>query len=66
VTRDPRAAACQAPGCGRQRPDDDSHRLYGDNDQQRDMALAAADPLTLPWIAAALARLAEILADLRR
>ena len=38
--------------------------LYGDTQQQREAALAAPDPLTLPWIAAALARLKEILADL--
>jgi aspartate aminotransferase len=38
--------------------------LYGDNDEQQEAALAAADPLALPWIAAELARLAEILADL--
>jgi aspartate aminotransferase len=38
--------------------------LYGDNDEQQEAALAAADPLALPWIAAELARLGEILADL--
>jgi aspartate aminotransferase len=38
--------------------------LYGDNDEQRATALAAADPLGLPWIASALARIEEILADL--
>ncbi|MGO8728808.1 MAG: pyridoxal phosphate-dependent aminotransferase [Streptosporangiaceae bacterium] len=37
--------------------------LYGDTDEQRQAALLAADPLTLPWIAASLDRLAEILAD---
>jgi aspartate aminotransferase len=37
--------------------------LYGDTDEQRQAALLAADPLTLPWIAASLSRLAEILAD---
>jgi aspartate aminotransferase len=38
--------------------------LYGATDEQRDAALAAADPCALPWIAAALDRLEEILADL--
>jgi aspartate aminotransferase len=28
--------------------------LYGDTDAQRELALAAPGPLTLPWIAAAL------------
>jgi aspartate aminotransferase len=40
--------------------------LYGDTDQQREAALAADDPLALPWISASLDRLAEILADVRR
>jgi aspartate aminotransferase len=39
--------------------------LYGDSDQQRERALAADDPASLPWIAASLARLGEILADLQ-
>lgn len=39
--------------------------LYGETDEEREQALAAADPLQLPWIASALSRLAEILADLR-
>jgi aspartate aminotransferase len=38
--------------------------IYGDSDAQREEALIAADPLRLPPIAAALDRLAEILADL--
>jgi aspartate aminotransferase len=38
--------------------------LYGDTQQQREAALTAPNPLTLPWIAAALARLEEILTDL--
>jgi aspartate aminotransferase len=38
--------------------------LYGDTGTQREAALQAADPLALPWIAASLARLEEILADL--
>jgi aspartate aminotransferase len=38
--------------------------IYGDTDEQREAALIAADPLSLPSIAAALDRLAEILADL--
>ena len=39
--------------------------LYGSTDEQREAALAAADPVTLPWIAASLARIEHILADLR-
>ena len=38
--------------------------LYGDTQQQQETALAAPDPTTLPWIAAALTRLSEILTDL--
>lgn len=38
--------------------------LYGDTPQQQETALTAPDPAMLPWIAAALARLREILADL--
>jgi len=38
--------------------------LYGDTGEQREHALAASDPIALPWIAAALARLEAILAGL--
>src|SRR5215469_14790616 len=38
--------------------------LYGDTDADREAALAAADPLALPWISASLARFDDILADL--
>jgi len=38
--------------------------LYGDTDSEREQALAAADPLQLPWISAALARFGDVLADL--
>jgi aspartate aminotransferase len=38
--------------------------LYGDTEQQREAALAAPDPLALPWIAAALAGIEGMLADL--
>jgi aspartate aminotransferase len=38
--------------------------LYGDTARQQEQALAAADPLSLPWIAAALTRLDAILAGL--
>jgi aspartate aminotransferase len=38
--------------------------LYGDTDAERDAALNSADPCSLPWIAASLTRLEEILADL--
>lgn len=39
-------------------------QLYGETDEQRERALAARDPAALPWVAAALTRLADILADL--
>jgi aspartate aminotransferase len=35
--------------------------LYGSSDEQRWEALAAEDPVALPWIAAALERLGEAL-----
>ncbi len=38
--------------------------LYGDTDTERTAALNAADPCSLPWVAASLARLEEVLADL--
>jgi aspartate aminotransferase len=38
--------------------------LYGDTDAQRAAALGSADPCALPWIAACLSRLEEVLADL--
>ena len=38
--------------------------LYGETDEQREIALASADPARLPWIAAALDRAADVLADL--
>ncbi len=38
--------------------------LYGETDGQRETALASDDPVRLPWIAAALARAGEVLADL--
>ncbi len=38
--------------------------LYGETDEQRETALAADDPVRLPWIAAALARAGDVLADL--
>jgi aspartate aminotransferase len=38
--------------------------LYGDTDTERHAALNSADPCSLPWIAAPLARLEEVLADL--
>jgi len=31
--------------------------LYGDTDEQREETLAAADPVALPWVAAALDRI---------
>jgi aspartate aminotransferase len=38
--------------------------LYGETEEQRTAALAADDPCALPWIAAALDRLEEVLTDL--
>ena len=38
--------------------------LYGETDEQRETALASDDPARLPWIAAALARTGDVLADL--
>jgi aspartate aminotransferase len=38
--------------------------LYGDSDEQRTAALCAADPLRLPWIAAVMTRIEDVLADL--
>jgi len=38
--------------------------LYGDTDAEREAALAAPDPLALPWVGASLTRLSDILADL--
>jgi len=38
--------------------------LYGDTDAERTTALNSADPCSLPWIAASLDRLDEVLADL--
>jgi aspartate aminotransferase len=38
--------------------------LYGESDEQREAALGADDPCALPWIAASLDRLGEVLADL--
>jgi aspartate aminotransferase len=38
--------------------------LYGDTSEQREEALAAGDPVNLPWIDASLRRLEEVLADL--
>ena len=38
--------------------------LYGDTDDERHAALNSADPCSLPWIAASLDRLEEVLADL--
>src|SRR5215469_16614372 len=38
--------------------------LYGDTDREREAALAAPEPLSLPWIGASLTRFGDILADL--
>ncbi|MEW2359755.1 pyridoxal phosphate-dependent aminotransferase [Spirillospora sp. NPDC029432] len=39
--------------------------LYGETDERRLAALAAPDPVALPWIAAGLDRLGEVLDDLK-
>ena len=38
--------------------------LYGETDEQRERALLSDDPVTLPWIAGALNRMEDVLADL--
>jgi aspartate aminotransferase len=38
--------------------------LYGETDRQRETALAAADPTTVPWIASSLDRIEEVLTSL--
>ena len=38
--------------------------LYGETDEQREQALRSDDPVTLPWIAAALDRIGDVLAGL--
>jgi aspartate aminotransferase len=38
--------------------------LYGETDDQREAALTSPDPVSVPWIAAALDRASEVLADL--
>jgi len=38
--------------------------LYGQDDEQQEQALAAPDPVSLPWIDASLRRLDDVLADL--
>jgi aspartate aminotransferase len=38
--------------------------LYGDTQRQRETALEVCDPVSLPWIGAALGRISDILADL--
>jgi aspartate aminotransferase len=38
--------------------------LYGESDPERQAALNSADPCALPWIAASLDRLEEVLTDL--
>ncbi len=40
--------------------------LYGNTEEEREAALTAAEPLKLPWIAANLARLDEVLGDLTK
>ncbi|MEU5950681.1 pyridoxal phosphate-dependent aminotransferase [Streptomyces sp. NPDC047525] len=39
-------------------------RLYGDTDEERDIALGAADPTALPWIRSSLDRVEDVLGDL--
>lgn len=58
----PGSAFGESPSCLRLRLA--TSMLYGDTDAEREQALAAADPLRLPWIAAALDRFGAILAYL--
>jgi aspartate aminotransferase len=58
----PGSAFGESPSCLRLRVA--TGLLYGDTDEQREQALAAADPLRLPWISAAMTRFGDILADL--
>lgn len=41
-------------------------RLYGESDAEQSSALAAPDPLALPWIQASVERVAEVFTDLSR
>ncbi|GAA2626087.1 pyridoxal phosphate-dependent aminotransferase [Actinomadura fulvescens] len=65
-----RYGMCVLPGSAFGEPDDALRvrvaptRLYGEDDEQRRAALAALDPVALPWVAESLDRLSEILADL--
>jgi aspartate aminotransferase len=38
--------------------------LYGETEEQREAALAATDPVTLPWVASALSAIEDMLSDL--
>jgi len=58
----PASAFGESPRCLRLRLATGS--LYGESDEEQEAALAAPDPLALPWIAAQMDRLAQILADL--
>jgi aspartate aminotransferase len=65
-----RYGACVLPGSafgdesGRLRLRAATALLYGDTEEQRTTALNSADPCALPWIAAHLSRLDEVLGDL--
>jgi len=58
----PGSAFGEAPGALRLRLA--TSLLYGNTSRQQEAALTAPDPTALPWIAAALTQLGEILADL--
>jgi len=58
----PASAFGESPSCLRLRLA--TAQLYGDTDDQREQALAAPEPLRLPWISAALTRFSGMLADL--
>jgi len=58
----PGSAFGESPSCLRLRLA--TGQLYGDTAAQREQALAAANPLQLPWISAALTRFSDILADI--
>ena len=58
----PGSAFGESPSCLRLRMA--TGLLYGETDEQREQALAAADPLRLPWISDSMTRFGEMLADL--
>ena len=60
----PRSSSAFGEDSGRLRLRVATAQLYGGTETERTAALNSADPCALPWIAASLARLEEVLADL--